>query len=99
VEHFDSKSCLKTYHAERNPSLSANCNALLSLLLDPQVYDSKDVTIEKLTRFICEQSKRSGTLEDKWVSQSIFTISIDLIDVFVEPFTLLPCDAHEPGSH
>ena len=34
VKHFDAKICLKTYISERTPSVSANCNALLNILLD-----------------------------------------------------------------
>ncbi|CAG8953632.1 hypothetical protein HYFRA_00010091 [Hymenoscyphus fraxineus] len=66
VEHFDSPECLKTYQEERNPSLSANCNALLAILLDSTTYPSKQVTIEKLVKYICLKSQQSDSLEDKW---------------------------------
>ncbi|KAI4118551.1 MAG: hypothetical protein LQ345_001436 [Seirophora villosa] len=70
VEHFDSTRCLKTYKGERNPSLSANCNALLSVLLD--LDDSRSnqslyAPIEKVALFICDSWwNTSGPLDDKW---------------------------------
>lgn len=68
VEHFDSPQSLKTYSDERNPSVSANCNALLSLVLDSEEYQSKTATIEKLINFICQcWQGANGFLDDKWV--------------------------------
>lgn len=69
VEHFDSSKCLKTYIAERNPSISANCNALLSIVLDSEEYQSKTPTIEKVTAYVCNSWwDTDGSLDDKWVS-------------------------------
>ena len=72
IDYFDSRDCLKTYTAERNPSVSANCNALLAILLDSDEIDesqSKIKTIEKVTAYICESwSNANGALEDKWAS-------------------------------
>lgn len=68
VEFFDSTECLKTYRAERNPSVSANCNALLSIVLDSDEYPSKIGTIEKVVAFTCNNWwSSSGLLNDKWV--------------------------------
>lgn len=68
VEQYDSSGCLKTYAAERNPSVSANCNALLSIILDSEEYPSKCEAIEKITLFICDNWwATNGTLNDKWV--------------------------------
>ncbi|KAL8979319.1 MAG: hypothetical protein Q9177_006175 [Variospora cf. flavescens] len=70
VENFDSAQCLKTYKGERNPSLTANCNALLSVLLDlddSRPYQSRYLPIQKITRFICDSWwNTSGPLNDKW---------------------------------
>lgn len=52
VEHFDSSNCLKTYNAERVSSISANCNALLSMVLDSGEYQSKIPTMEKVTAYV-----------------------------------------------
>ena len=68
VEIFDSTQCLKTYRVERNPSVSANCNALLSIVVDSDQYPSKIETIEKVAAFICNSWwSSSGMLNDKWV--------------------------------
>ena len=68
VQHFDSPECLKTYSAERNPSVSANCNALLSMVLDAEGRESNLAAIVKVTTFICDSWWRAnGSLNDKWV--------------------------------
>lgn len=68
VEHFDSLHCLKTYKSERNPSVSANCNALLSVLLDSDSARPQYAAIQKMIQFICEKWRNaSGSLDDKWV--------------------------------
>lgn len=68
VDQFDGAKSLKTYSDERNPSVSANCNALLSLVLDSEDYQSKNAVIEKVTSFICGCWKgANGFLDDKWV--------------------------------
>ncbi|PVH92483.1 hypothetical protein DM02DRAFT_575678 [Periconia macrospinosa] len=67
VEEFDAARCLKTYRGERDPSVSANCNALLSLLLDSDDYTGKAGTIEKLVEFIlAEWVTSNGRVKDKW---------------------------------
>lgn len=75
VEHFDSFKWLKTYSQERNASVSANCNALLSIVLDSEKYQSKEIAIEKVTNFICDSYwSASGSLDDKWVRLIAATI-------------------------
>ncbi|MCJ1342377.1 hypothetical protein MMC31_000559 [Peltigera leucophlebia] len=67
VEQFDSVECLKTYIGERNSSVSANCNALLSMVIDSEEYHGKISTIEKITDFICDAWwSNGGSLNDKW---------------------------------
>lgn len=69
VDSYDSARCLKTYDMERDPSFSANCNALIALMLDNNQFEQKTNTIEKVVRFLCGSwFRRSGVLEDKWVS-------------------------------
>ena len=71
VRSFDAPKALKTYRIERDPSISANCNALLSMILDDSVYPSKGVTIEKVVNFICDSwMDTEGSIKDKWVSRS-----------------------------
>ena len=71
VKGFDAPKALKTYRRERDPSISANCNALLSMVLDKSEYASKGATIEKIVSFICDSwMDTEGSTKDKWVSQS-----------------------------
>ena len=78
LQFFDSSKCLKTYKAERNPSVSANCNALLGILLDSEPCQSRYEVIEKVTNFICDSWwNTNGSLDDKWVRH--FQISLYLV--------------------
>lgn len=68
VAQFDSTKCLMTFNEERNPSVSANCNALLSLVLDSEEYQSKEAAIEKVANFVCDCWRSANDfLDDKWV--------------------------------
>jgi hypothetical protein len=72
VKEFDAATCLKTYRGERDPSVSANCNALMSLLLDPHEYVGKSAIIEKIVDFIfAEWAASKGKIKDKWVCRSL----------------------------
>ena len=72
TKHFDSPKCLKTYSAERNPSVSANCNALLSIVLDTEEYQSKNAAMTLVINFICDSWwHTSGSLGDKWVKLTL----------------------------
>ena len=56
---------------ERNPSFSANCNALLAILMEPfsELHNFKS-TIEKIANFLCSTWATSPSLtSDKWVSR------------------------------
>ena len=64
---FDNGTHFKTYAAERNPSFSANCNILITLLWEqsPRKYMNE---IVKALKFLCGLWYR-GRVKDKWVSQ------------------------------
>jgi hypothetical protein len=69
VNRFSSAHGLRTYLGERNPSLSANCNALSSLLVDPMEYNDKSPTIKNVLAFIYDSCMGcEGEIKDKWVS-------------------------------
>lgn len=69
IENFQGQQCLKTYAAERDPSISANCNALISMLVDKHDYPSKMNAAEKILAFLLGSWKNSnGNIKDKWVS-------------------------------
>ena len=77
VKFFESTQGLKTYRAERNPSVSANYNALLSIVLDSDEYPAKTGVIEKVTVFICNTWwSSSGTLSEKWVEPPSFLLGM-----------------------
>jgi hypothetical protein len=68
VKEFDTPRSLKTYRGERNPSVSANCNALLSLLVDRTEFEGKAATIKKIVAFIFDSwAEGKGEIKDKWV--------------------------------
>jgi hypothetical protein len=80
AKEFDSPHSLKTYRGERNPSVSTNCNALLSLLVDETEYEGKSATIKKIVAFIFDSwTEGEGEIKDKWVrialkSNGVFTL-------------------------
>ncbi len=73
VKEFGGTRCLKTYQSERDPSVSANCNALMSLLMDETEFTEKSTIIEKIVLFLWDAwSAASGEIQDKWVSVQSF---------------------------
>lgn len=67
ITTFETDSHFRTYTAERDPSFSANCNVLISLL---HVGDPRQAMeqIVKVTRFLCDTWWYNyGKIKDKWV--------------------------------
>ncbi|KAK8117394.1 uncharacterized protein PG998_005675 [Apiospora kogelbergensis] len=66
IDTFEADNHFRTYDAERNPSISANCNALICLLSrdDRCNYVPK---IVKALRFICNQVI-AGNVREKWAN-------------------------------
>ncbi|KAF2792940.1 Ent-kaurene synthase [Melanomma pulvis-pyrius CBS 109.77] len=64
IDHFWTGNFFRTYTSERNPSLSANCNALKTLLAlpDAELYSSY---ISRTVTFLCEMWENGG-IKDKW---------------------------------
>ncbi|KAL8825031.1 MAG: hypothetical protein Q9191_004664 [Dirinaria sp. TL-2023a] len=92
VEHFDSSQCLKTYRAERNPSVSANCNALLCILLDSEDYPSK---YANLSPFYAAMLMTQSLVEllQRWKDGKLPEIQTVLLKKKVVP-TLFQCLVH-----
>lgn len=68
VQSFEADDHFRTYPGERDPSFSANCNALLALLHQPEV-SHYATQILKATCFLCKYWWESGAgIKDKWVS-------------------------------
>ncbi|KAF1940886.1 Ent-kaurene synthase [Clathrospora elynae] len=64
IRHFENESHFKTYHLERNPSFSANCNVLLALLQAEDV-DQYLTQVEKTSAFLLQEWEAGG-VTDKW---------------------------------
>ncbi|RHZ63609.1 terpene synthase family protein [Aspergillus thermomutatus] len=66
IEEFEGPSHFRTYHGERDPSFTANCNALLALLSRPDA--STFVTqIQKAAAFLCDVWWTADShIGDKW---------------------------------
>lgn len=67
LEEFESEIHFKTYSLERDPSFSANANALLALLRqsDASRFSSQ---ILKVAKFLCDYWWNSDNeISDKWV--------------------------------
>ncbi|KAG8156333.1 hypothetical protein KVR01_013785 [Diaporthe batatas] len=66
IDAFEGKTHFRTYPTERDPSFSANCNALLALLHQevPQEYMEP---ITKISAFLCDIWWNSmSKIQDKW---------------------------------
>ena len=68
IAEFEADDHFKTYTRERNPSFSANCNVLCSLLYtaDPDLYVGQISKAATFIRNCCWE----GALKDKWVFRS-----------------------------
>ncbi|CAG9982014.1 unnamed protein product [Clonostachys byssicola] len=72
IETFESQTHFKTYESERNPSFSANCNALLALLYQegPQQYSSQ---VFKMVVYLCDQWWTAmNDIKDKWNISNLY---------------------------
>lgn len=70
IQAFETETHFCTYPGERDPSPTANCNALLALLgqSDVSLYSAQ---IQKLAHFLCDVWwNTDGRIADKWVSNS-----------------------------
>lgn len=68
LSEFEGKTHFRTYQGERDPSFTANCNALLALLSQPDL-PALAPQIEKAMTFSCDTWwEADGHIGDKWVS-------------------------------
>ncbi|POS70579.1 ent-kaurene synthase [Diaporthe helianthi] len=66
IEAFEGKAHFRTYPEERDPSFSANCNALLALLNQGVAHEYSE-QINKISRFLCDTWWNSmSRIQDKW---------------------------------
>lgn len=67
VARFACSTHFQTYPGERNPSVSANCNALMALL-HSSIPNTYRIPISNATKFVCDAWDQSVN-SDKWVSR------------------------------
>lgn len=68
IQKFETATHLQTYLLESDPSFSANCNALLTLLHQQNVHLHSSVVL-KLVQFLTTYWwEHDGPIKDKWVS-------------------------------
>ncbi|KAI2463815.1 hypothetical protein F4781DRAFT_440232 [Annulohypoxylon bovei var. microspora] len=74
IQTFEAEEHFKTYHGERNPSFSANCNVLICLLTtrDPTLYIPQ---IAKIVSFLTTQVYRDD-VNDKWHLKELYWIML-----------------------
>ena len=71
IKTFEAEKRFLTYALERDPSFSANCNAVLALMHqpDPSQFSSQ---IVKIIQFLCDYYwDADGIISDKWVCDSV----------------------------
>ncbi|KAJ0109430.1 Copalyl diphosphate synthase [Diaporthe amygdali] len=88
IKVFEANTHFRTYPGERDPSLTANCNALSALLHQPDaaMYGSQ---IQKITKFVCDYWwKSDGKIKDKWNTCYLYP-SVLLVEVLVDLVSLL----------
>ncbi|KAL8761590.1 MAG: hypothetical protein Q9184_002298 [Pyrenodesmia sp. 2 TL-2023] len=69
IAEFEAPDHFKTYVFERDPSFSANCNVLISLLSEENQLDEHRLHIQKTITFLRDTWWKSDQkISDKWVS-------------------------------
>ncbi|KAI1359805.1 Copalyl diphosphate synthase [Xylaria arbuscula] len=88
IEVFETDTHFRTYAGERDPSPTANCNALLALLHQPDV--SKFSTqIHKIAKFLVDfWWKADGKIVDKWNTCYLYP-SVLIVEAFVDILNLI----------
>ncbi|KAL1601386.1 hypothetical protein SLS60_006298 [Paraconiothyrium brasiliense] len=88
IKAFEADTHFRTYAGERDPSCTANSNALLALLHQTNVsLYSKQIL--KITKFLCDHWWSSdGKIEDKWNTCHLYP-SVLLVEALVDLLSLI----------
>ncbi|RYP17316.1 hypothetical protein DL765_004607 [Monosporascus sp. GIB2] len=91
IRMFGADTHFRTYAAERDPSYSANCNVLLSLIHYAIPFKfSKE--IQAIVQFLCERWwTADGTIKDKWNTCHLYP-SLLLAEAFTDLLSLVDGD-------
>ncbi|KAI0470312.1 terpene synthase family protein [Xylaria cf. heliscus] len=85
---FEAETHFRTYSSERDPSFSANCNVLQTLVRHPQ-RDLYSDQIQKATRFLCDKWWcTDGFLQDKWNISYLYPTML-LVEAFTDLLALI----------
>ncbi|KAK7976643.1 salicylate synthetase [Apiospora arundinis] len=91
IQAFETETHFCTYPGERDPSPTANCNALLALLgqSDVSLYSAQ---IQKLAHFLCDVWwNTDGRIADKWNTCYLYP-SVLIVEAFVALLSLIEQD-------
>ncbi|KAI1751254.1 Copalyl diphosphate synthase [Xylaria castorea] len=91
IEVFEAETHFRTYAGERDPSPTANCNALLALLHQPDVslFSSQ---ILKVSKFLVDfWWQADGKIVDKWNTCYLYP-SVLMVEAFVDILNLIEQD-------
>lgn len=88
IEVFEAETHFRTYAGERDPSPTANCNALLALLHQPDV-SLFSTQIHKVAKFLVDfWWKADGKIVDKWNTCYLYP-SVLIVEAFVDILNLI----------
>ncbi|RYP67896.1 hypothetical protein DL771_007004 [Monosporascus sp. 5C6A] len=83
IEKFEADTHFRTYLSERDPSFSANCNALLALLYHQDIRRYSCVIV-KLVQFLATSWwEANGDIKDKWNASPLYS-SMLLAEAFTQ---------------
>ncbi|KAI1454031.1 Copalyl diphosphate synthase [Annulohypoxylon moriforme] len=81
VEAFEAENHFRTYPSERDPSFSANCNALMALIHQPNTRPFAG-QILKIVRFLCDTWwNTDDRIKDKWNTNHLYP-SVLVVEAF-----------------
>ncbi|KAI0882025.1 Copalyl diphosphate synthase [Annulohypoxylon maeteangense] len=89
---FEAENHFRTYPSERDPSFSANCNALMALIHQP---DARPFAgqILKIVRFLCDTWwNTDGRIKDKWNTNHLYP-SVLVVEAFAGLLALIDSGA------
>ncbi|TGJ87119.1 hypothetical protein E0Z10_g1665 [Xylaria hypoxylon] len=91
IEVFEAETHFRTYAGERDPSPTANCNALLALLHQPDV-SLFSTQVHKVATFLVDfWWKADGKIVDKWNTCYLYP-SVLIVEAFVDILNLIEQD-------
>ncbi|KAI0203005.1 Copalyl diphosphate synthase [Astrocystis sublimbata] len=91
IEVFEAETHFRTYAGERDPSPTANCNALLALLHQPDVSLFSSQILKVATFLVDFWWQADGKIVDKWNTCYLYP-SVLIVEAFVDILNLIEQD-------